>query len=778
MILASASSCKKINEENCGDAALSSPLTLSVRTGIHDLKSMITDTFLETGEEIGVSLTDGNGNSYDGIQYSNVRFRSSGTSAVQSWDADYEIMLSANKGVLYAYYPYSADVTDIRSIPVTSTSEIQTDYMYAEPVNDLNNHNSEATVTLRHALAAIRIILKRGTYTGTGKITAISVSGNNLATGGILNATDGSLNTLTGTGATISPDISPIALDPQGKSIDILAVPTGKSSGLDIKLTMDGEEFSVTTEATVLNKGMISVFEININNSSVTIDPVKVKAWDLGHETSTSLQKNWHVTFGGDMDDISINSTIGTDGKVTIIATPKYRDAEINPVTVNGNADIVESLQNGVRTIILSDISSDISIEFNSYILWVTAVYNITSTTSETQLLHQNTQCKRLEIDGQEVEASNMHMFDSTGDHIVRIVMPNKDEIPTNAFYNIKALSSITIPDGVKTLNTRCLSTCFNLTSVSLPQTVIHSGYEVMSHCTSLKSVELPEKLDMGYGMFSNCYSIEDVTLPKNLQTLRKSTFFRCGCLENIYIPESVTKIENNAFASSGLISVTLPVGLKSIGKSSFGSCSNLCNIRYSDGTEYSSELVFKEGLEIIDDQAFLGCRQITSVHIPSTVTKIGSGALTTAGVQSISVAEGNPYYFTVEGFTGIIESSSGTLVSGAINSTVIPAEATRIGDYAYCYLSISSVDLHDKITYIGDWAFYSTTNRKLKTIISRSSTPPELGSIEVFGGGLTGGILMVPESAIETYSSSSWMKQESGFLGKLSWTVEALTDN
>lgn len=774
MILASSVSCSDFLRKDSGNIG-SSPLRLSVCTGTPDSRAMITGTNLGTGEEIGIALTDDKGGNYDGVQYSNVRYRSTGTSPDQSWNADSEIMLSANKAVLYAYYPYSAEITDIRRIPVSSTSEIQTDYMYAEPVTDLNNHNSEAFVTLKHALAAIRVTFKRGNYTGAGNITAISVSGGNMATEGILDAMDGSLSSLKGAGSVISPDISPFSLDSEGNNIDMMAIPTGQSSSLTIGLTMDGEEFSVTTEETVLSRGMVSVFEINVNNSSVTIDPVKVKAWDLGQKTSTSLQKSWHVSFSGDMEDITIDSPIEDDGSVTIIATPQYQEAEINPVTVTGTATVTDNVHNGVRTITLSDIGSDINIGFDSYSLWITAVYNITSTDSETKLLFGSSYCRRLEVDGEEVDPAQYYQFESTGEHQVRIIFTDKSTIPDNAFRAIGTLTGVSIPEGVKTLGTRCLYNCSKLTSVNIAQTVTGSGYEVMAYSNSLKYVDLPENLDMGYGMFSNCNKIESVTLPKNLKILRSLTFYRCYGLSNIDIPESVTVIEKNAFESSGLSSVTLPVGLQAIEESAFNVCSSLCNIRYSDGTECSSELIFREGLKSIGGSAFTRCRQLTAVHIPSTVTKIGAAAFTAEGIQSITVAQGNPVYCTIDGFTGIVESSSGTLICGACNSTVIPPEITRIGDEAFTYLPISSIDLHDKITYIGNQAFYSNSNKKLKTIISRSLTPPQLGSNSVFGGCLTGGKLMVPESAVQAYESSSWMSQESGFLGKLGWSVTAL---
>lgn len=767
-------SCSDLYKEDPGKDS-SSPLTLSVRTGVPESKSIITGTSLGAGEEIGVFLTDGQGENYDGLSYSNIRFRSSGTSSSQSWSADSDIMLSANKAMLNAYYPYSDNVNDISSIPVESSSEVQTDYMFAEPVTELNNHNSEAHITMKHALAAIRITLKRGSYTGTGNITGISISGENMATGGILNGRTGAITSLTGKGEAIAPDISSSTLDKEGRDIDILAIPTGKDSSIDIEVYIDGERFDVTTSAIALAQGMMSVCEISINNSSVTIAPLKVKAWTASHKTSASMQKNWTVTLEGDAEEINVSGTVDEYGQVIITAVPQFPDAEVNPITVSGTATVSQRLDGGTRIITLSDISSDISVSFDSYSLWITAVYNITTTSAATRLC--NAECKRLEVDGLEVAASDEYQFTTAGNHTVRMMLTDKSVIPSNSFSSTN-LASIIIPEGVRTLEPICMRGCSYLTSVQVPQTVTTIGYNCMASCDKLESFTFPDNITgMGYGIFSKCHNLKEVSLPRNITTLPESTFYWCYALTDIEIPESVTEIGNSAFSSAGLVSVTLPAGLKSIGDNAFDICSDLCDIRYTDGTECSSQLILKEGLESVGKNAFTRCRLLTAVHIPASVTKIGAAAFTAEGIQSMTIADGNKNYKTVDGFTGIIETSSGTLVSGACNSTVVPPEVLRIGDGAYSYLPITSIDLHENIKYVGNNAFYSMTNKKLKTIISRSVIPPTTGASSVFYGCLTYGTLKVPESAVDAYKASSWMSDSYGFLGKLKWSVKALAD-
>lgn len=770
-------SCSGPHIEDTGSES-SSPLTLSVRTGLPESKSIITGSSLGAGEEIGVFLTDEQGENYDGLSYSNIRFTSSGASSSQSWNADNDIMLSASKATLSAYYPYSGNVDNISSIPVECSSQVQTDYMYAEPVTELNNRNPEASLTMKHALSAVRITLKRGTYTGTGNITGISISGENMATGGILNGRTGAITSLTGKGEAISPDISSSTLDKEGRDIDILVIPTGSDSSIDIEVIIDGERFNVSTSAISLVQGMMSVCEISINNSSVTIAPLKVKAWTTSQKTSASMQKNHTVSLEGDTEEINISSSVDESGTVTIIATPQFPDGEVNPITITGTATVSESLDGGTRTIMLSDISSDISITFDSYSLWITAVYEITGTSAATRLCSQYAKCKRLEIDGQEVPASYQYQFTTTGEHTARLMFPDKHEIPASAFASTD-IKSIIIPEGVRSVGNTCMQSCHKLTSIQVPQTVTSMGYNCMSSCRNLESFTFPDNaITLGYGILSKCYKLKEVTLPKNMTRLRSSTFYWCYDLAHIEIPESVTEIEYDAFNNcNSLSSITLPANLKSIGNNAFFCCSSLCDISYTDGTECSSQLLFKEGLESIGDNAFTRCDMLTAVHIPASVTYIGTAALTAGGIQSMTIAEGNKAYRTVNGFTGIIERSTGTLVSGTSNSTVIPSEVLRIGDRAYYYLPISSIDLHENITYIGNEAFYAHTNKKLGTIISRSNVPPQTGTSSVFSGCIENGTLKVPASAVEAYQASSWMSTSSGFLGNLNWSVTALAE-
>lgn len=778
------------------------PLSVSVSSPTCITRSLVTEDFLTDGSEIGIALYSEQNTDYDGIPLRNVRYTASGTAGAQSWNSEKSIMLSSSIGTLYAYYPYSEHITDITQIPVESSSDIQTDYLYADPVSGLNNHNPEAGITLNHALAAVRLSLSRGNYTGNGNIESISISGDNMATKGILNATNGKISSLEGKGSRISPETGPITLTQDTRDIDILAIPTERSTGISIEISIDGENFSVTTEPVSLQHGVINVFDIQLNNAAIVVYPVKVRSWNKGAASDFSMNKNWNINLNGDTSGISLSHSIDENGAITITAVPGSEDAEVNPVQIEGNAAYLQNIDEntGARTITLSDIKSDINISFDSYTLWTTAIYYITDITTETELLSSSNnklKCRRLKIDGAEVPAANKYQFSTTGTHTVKFAFTDKTRIPAATFNKCNGLVSLKIPEGVKTIESNCINYCSDLVSISLPETLEYSDYDSMSYNTALKSISLPDNLVMGYQMLQECTSLEEVILPQNLKTIPSNVFTGCTNLKQIDIPESVNRIDPYAFSKCGLTSLTIPknvtslpqrmcnscddleyvtlhTGITEIGEDAFIFCSSLAAIVY-DGIETEKfALKLHEGLKTLRDNAFERCDMFTSVYIPSTLTDIGKGCFAMAGLESITVSPDNTVYETRDGFNGIIEKATDILIAGCSNATVVPKSVTQIGPYAYYKIPISSIDLHEGITKIGDYAFYACD--ALHTIISRSLTPPVLDGKTIFWRPLTWGILYVSSEAESAYNES-WLSNKTSIhsLGYYYWYTKPI---
>ena len=110
-----------------------------------------------------------------------------------------------------------------------------------------------------------------------------------------------------------------------------------------------------------------------------------------------------------------------------------------------------------------------------------------------------------------------------------------------------------------------------------------------------------------------------------------------------------------------------------------------------------------------IDEIAFYCCEGLTSVDIPSSITKIGNFAFGNCPVlTSIVVESGNPRYDSRNNCNAIIETADNTLIAGCKN-TKIPNSVTKIGNYAFegCD-GLASIVIPNSVTSIGNYAFYN----------------------------------------------------------------------
>ena len=126
----------------------------------------------------------------------------------------------------------------------------------------------------------------------------------------------------------------------------------------------------------------------------------------------------------------------------------------------------------------------------------------------------------------------------------------------------------------------------------------------------SLTSVTIPNSVKtIERFSFYNCKSLTSVTIPNSVTTIEQSAFSECRSLNSVAIPNSVTKIENGAFSScSSLTSVIIPNSVTTIGGLAFSRCTNLQKVNIGNS------------VKTIGKYAFNNCTSITQISSEAVV--------------------------------------------------------------------------------------------------------------------------------------------------------------
>ena len=246
-------------------------------------------TTMAAGDIIGVTLrkqADEN-QPYSSHGYDNIPYTyTNGT----EWTTTENPLLTATEGQAAAYFPYDKDHADVKAIPVTTES--QTDYLYSGWVKGLSMANSEASFTMKHALSVVRVIIKKTEdHTADATLSAISVKSPAFFASATLDATTGVLSDRKGQGTDLALTDLTQALSTSGTTYDFLVVPGTDVAGIRFKLTINGEDFSVTADNVTLQQSCIHTFTMAFSrqDKDLTLSTQSVTPWGENQKVALGL---------------------------------------------------------------------------------------------------------------------------------------------------------------------------------------------------------------------------------------------------------------------------------------------------------------------------------------------------------------------------------------------------------------------------------------------------------------------------------------------------------
>ncbi|MBO4870807.1 MAG: leucine-rich repeat protein [Muribaculaceae bacterium] len=289
--------------------------------------------------------------------------------------------------------------------------------------------------------------------------------------------------------------------------------------------------------------------------------------------------------------------------------------------------------------------------------------------------------------------------------------------IPSNAFFCLVSLKSVTIPEGVKTIGENAFASCEQLSAINLSSTVEDIGQSCFMG-DPITSIDLKNVKTLAYMSFARCESLTTITGGSQLDFIDNAAFVRCDALTNVNFPEGVkTFFGNTFFRCASLRSLTLPTSLQCIGVNPVTGCEQLSTLNVASGSPY-----FK-----IIDGALYATRGSIDVGVAPN-------------------ANGDP-----DQPTALVSVPSAI----AKKTLDVPEGVTTLGKQSVREVELTRISLPSTLTAIRDFAFGDVYT--LKKVTCKALTPPSGGDIEngnyIFEEDVfNDATLFVPQEAIDTY--------------------------
>lgn len=127
-----------------------------------------------------------------------------------------------------------------------------------------------------------------------------------------------------------------------------------------------------------------------------------------------------------------------------------------------------------------------------------------------------------------------------------------------------KDVTTVVIPNNVKSIGDYAFYYCGNLISVTIPNSVTSIGSHAFVGCKSITHITIPNSVtSIGGSAFSYCRGLTSITIPNSVASIEKYTFSGCSNLKDVYFQGTEKqwnkiKIDKDYNSNKELLNVTI----------------------------------------------------------------------------------------------------------------------------------------------------------------------------------------------------------------------------
>ena len=275
--------------------------------------------------------------------------------------------------------------------------------------------------------------------------------------------------------------------------------------------------------------------------------------------------------------------------------------------------------------------------------------------------------------------------------HLFDVTLPDTlTTVGSYAFYNCFSIQQLQFFEGLTTIEEYAFNGLSSITSLTLPESVQSIGTYAFCGCSNMKTLDLGAG-DITFGSYAFAASgVVNPVIPEGVTVLPNYLFWNCRNIGSVYLPTSITNI-SYAFYNSALRTAYYA-----------GDEDSWSQVVGNDiESSYSTVKVYYNGRTTADTA--LGDSGLT-YHISNDVLTIsGTGAM-----PNYTSSSEQPWYYN----------------RNSITKVVLDTGVTSVGDNAFAYLSaLKEVEFSERITTIGEDAFYECSKLERVNLPERLTT-------------------------------------------------------